>query len=95
MDVSPGSGSLAAACLESGVRYFGAVQSPVHMAWLKNFLDRKAIKFIAKSGSELYMEDLAPRIKELFDDLVNDEDGDGENTAKLSDGEADDEMTVT
>ena len=41
------------------------------------------------------MEDLAPRIKELFDDLVNDEDGDGENTAKLSDGEADDEMTVT
>jgi len=95
MDVSPGSGSLAAACLESGVRYFGVVQSPVHMAWLNNYLDRKAIKFIAQAGSELYMEDLAPRIKELFDDLVNDEDGDGENTAKLSDGEADDEMTVT
>ena len=70
VDVSPGSGSLALACMEKGLHYFGICRDPVHTGWLSNVLDQAAMKFLSESGSNMYQADLATHIKELFSDMT-------------------------
>ena len=70
IDLSPGSGMLASACMSAGVQYVGLVSNPNYLTWLTNVLDREALKYICRSGSFLYQEELAKLVEELFADAV-------------------------
>ena len=59
VDVSPGSGSLAVACLKGGIQYFGMCGSAVHVSWLSGVVDRTAAKLISTSGATMHQEPLA------------------------------------
>ena len=63
-NLSPGSGSLASACLSQGLVYHGIVGNASHMGWLMNVLDRESLQYICRAGHPLYQEDLATRLKE-------------------------------
>ena len=71
MDLSPGSGALASACMQRGTQYLGLLGSALHMTWLTTVVDRASLKFICESGSYLYQEDLATHLNELFADVVD------------------------
>lgn len=53
-DLSPGSGSLATACMRSGVGCVCYVWSSLHATWLGNVLNREAAKLIVDTDSVLY-----------------------------------------
>jgi hypothetical protein len=74
VDLSPGAGTLAAACLKHNIAYLGIVGVAAHMTWLTNVVDRSALKYICESGNSLYQEDLATHLKELFADVMDAED---------------------
>ena len=80
VDLSPGSGSLASACLSKGLVYHGIVGTASHMGWLTNVLDRESLQHISRAGHPLYQEDLATHLKELFGDIM-------ESEAKANDDE--------
>ena len=71
VDLSPGSGALASACMQRGTQYLGLLGSALHMTWLTTVVDRASLKFICESGSYLYQEDLATHLNELFADVVD------------------------
>ena len=70
VDATPGSGTLAVACMELGVQYFGMCRDATHCSWLGNVLDRAALTYVCEAGAHLYQEDLAGTIKELFADML-------------------------
>ena len=74
VDVTPGSGTLASACMSLGIQYLGLVGNPTHLTWLTNVIDREALKYICTGGNLLYQEDLAKVIEELFADVVEEND---------------------
>lgn len=69
-DLTPGSGTLARACMELGVQYCGVARSADHMSWLQNVLDRAALLTITTSGTPLFEQDLAECIRNHFSDVV-------------------------
>ncbi len=70
VDLTP-STAMAEACVELGIPLSGIVASATHLTWLVNTVDRAALRFICKSGSFLFQEELASHIHELFADLVD------------------------
>ena len=87
VDMSPGSGALAQACMSKGIHYFGIVSSQGHLSWLSNALDRASLKFVVQTGSYLYQEDLATHISELFSDLIENDDAANDEGVQASDEE--------
>ena len=91
IDLSPGSGVLANACMSCGISYFGICSNIVHQQWLSNVIDREALQYIAKSGTFLYQEDLATHVNDLFSDMLRQDgddearDGDADITLEMSD----------
>ena len=83
VDLSPGSGVLAEACMSSGVQYFGIVRNQTHLGWLNNSLDKTSLSYIVQPNSWLYDESLAQNVKDCFDDILNE--GGDEADAQLSD----------
>ena len=84
IDLTPGSGALARACLEKGILYVGITQKPAHTSWLINVLNRAAVECASRNGSTLYEQDLATCLQDHFKELIeemNDQD------ASLSDDE--------
>ena len=73
IDLTPGSGALASACMSAGIQYLGFTAHPAHHTWLTNVIDREALKYICQGGNYLYQEDLAKVIEELFADVVESE----------------------
>ena len=74
VDVSPGSGVLASACMQRGTPYLGLLGNAQHLTWLTNVIDRNACKFMCTTGNFLYQEDLATLLNELFADVVDPKD---------------------
>ena len=72
VDLTPGSGLLASACMSLGILYLGLVGSPNYLTWLSNVVDRQSLKYICRGGNFLYQEDLAKVVEELFADAVED-----------------------
>ena len=70
VDLTPGSGTLATACMENGCNYFGICRDATHGTWLGNVLDRVALTYVCEAGAHLYQEDLSGTIKELFADML-------------------------
>ena len=54
IDVTPGSGALARACLDEGIQYIGVRRSNQHMSWLVNVLDRASVESTVRQGTALY-----------------------------------------
>ena len=72
VDFTPGSGALARAAMSRGLKYTGFVSDAKHLAWLQNTLDTASLRFIAKKGETLYIEDLAELITQHYQDLLED-----------------------
>jgi hypothetical protein len=71
VDLSPGSGALARACLDQGWQYTAICRSEEHCSWLQNVLNRAAVESITRSGTALFEQDLSACISEHFKDVVN------------------------
>ena len=84
VDLSPGSGALAEACMKMGAQYFGIVFDKTHHQWLTNVVDRASLQYICAQGGQLYHSDLATTLKELFSDQMDKDDND-DGTGDLSD----------
>ena len=69
VDLSPGSGRAARACLELGIEYRGICTNVKHQAWLANVLDRDACYLITKE-SPLFEQDLSEMVKKHFQDIL-------------------------
>ena len=84
IDLTPGSGALARACLEKGIQYVGITREQSHCSWLIHVLNRAAMECASRNGSTLYEQDLATCLQDHFKELIeemNDQD------ASLSDDE--------
>lgn len=71
VDCTPGSGVLAAVCLQEGWPYCGIVRNAPQATFLQNRMDRDALSIIAKAGSALYEEDFAETVRKHFQDIVD------------------------
>lgn len=71
VDLSPGSGSCARACLRLGVEYVAACRTEAHASWLANILDRESCELIVKNESPLFEQDLGQLIKTHFSDVLD------------------------
>ena len=84
VDITPGSGVLAEACMKIGVTYHGMLFDQTHYKWLSNVVDRVSLKYIVVNGNPLYHEDLATHLKTLFTDQIA---ADDDNAVQMSDSE--------
>ena len=71
VDLSPGSGAMARACLNTGTEYVGICRTEEHCRWLCYHLNMAAVECICRKGSPLYKEDLAAEIKEHFQETID------------------------
>ena len=71
-DVSPGNGTLALACLKTGIRYTGYVSHDLHRDWLQNSLNLEAAKQAATTGAKLHDVSLADALNSSFAELLSD-----------------------
>jgi hypothetical protein len=71
VDLTPGSGVLASACMQRGTPYVALVANTHHLTWLTNVVDRNSCKYMCTTGNFLYQEDLATLLAELFADVVD------------------------
>ena len=72
IDLSPGSGAMARACLNQGIQYVGICRTERHCSWLTNILNKAAVECIARNDSPLYQQDLASCISAHFMDIIDD-----------------------
>ena len=70
IDLTPGSGALARACLEKGIQYIGITRDTAHCSWLINVLNRAAVECTTRNGSTLYEQDLATCLQDHFKEVV-------------------------
>ena len=70
-DLTPGTGTLARACLDAGIQYAGAALNQEHRQWLDTLLDRQALKSAGTTGSAIFSDDLALQVKTHFGDVVD------------------------
>ena len=71
VDMSPSSGQLARASLETATCCIAMARNMEHCSWLQNVIDRYATLSVAKTGSFLYEADLAAQVKEMFQDVLD------------------------
>ena len=83
-DVTPGSGTLAKACLLENWAYSGITRTGAHSSFMQNKLDRDAVGVISMDGCAMYEADLAQHIKEHFGEIVE-----GLDAADVEDAESD------
>jgi len=71
VDMSPCSGQLARACLDTATYCIVMARNAEHCSWLQNVIDRYATLTVAKTGSFLYEADLAAQVKDMFQDVLD------------------------
>ena len=85
-DLTPGSGTLAQACLLEHWNYTGITRTGAHASFMQNKLDRDAVGVISMDGSAMYESDLAHHLQTHFGDVVEEL-----NAADVVDAESDPE----
>ncbi|CAE7339993.1 unnamed protein product, partial [Symbiodinium sp. CCMP2592] len=74
VDMSPGSASLACACMsskgQSNVHYIGFAHDAAHQSFLANVTDRASLVVITTHGSSLYESSLAETVGQVFADIL-------------------------
>ena len=58
------------AALNLRVQYVGVATDDRHKSWLRNIIDRAAVRSIAESGSAIYHEELSVHIAEHLADVL-------------------------
>ena len=86
VDLTPGSGTLASACLQLQTPYTGFLKSDVHHSFLANVLDRQALYHLSDHTSFFHNSDLAELIEDHFGDTLAEL-----NQPDLSDGSENEE----
>ena len=71
VDMSPCSGQLARACLDTATYCIVMARNAEHCSWLQNVVDRYATLTVSRTGSFLYEADLAAQVKEMFQDVLD------------------------
>jgi len=71
IDLTPGSGAMARACLDEGIQYVGVCRSQQHSSWLENILNRASVESTVRQGTALYEQDLATCINDHFKELID------------------------
>ena len=71
VDMSPSSGQLGRACLDTATYCILMARNAEHCSWLQNVVDRYATLTVAKTGSFLYEADLAAQVKDMFLDVLD------------------------
>ena len=71
IDLTPGSGAMARACLDEGIQYVGICRSQQHSSWLVNILNRSAVESTVRSGTALYAQDATALINDHFKELID------------------------
>ena len=66
LDFEVGSGQAALAAMEDNCSYVGLAKDAAHAAWVTNFLDKQALKFITTTGHSMYSETLSTALQEIF-----------------------------
>ena len=69
-DLTPGSATLAKACMLENWAYCGITRTSAHASFMQNKLDRDAIGVISMDGCAMHEADLAQHIKEHFGEIV-------------------------
>lgn len=69
-DCTPGTGAAARCAMEQGYAYAALTRTQEHCAWLQQFLDRQALRYIATPGSQMHCKDLQPTIASQFSQLI-------------------------
>jgi len=88
IDLTPGSGAMARACLDEGIEYIGVCRSQGHSSWLVNVLNRASVESTVRQGTALYEQDLATCLQDHFKELIDELHA---QDAAVSDDEATDE----
>ena len=78
VDVTPGSGALAEACMILNILYLGLIVDSTHMSWLANVVDRAAVRQIVKTGTAMHQAELATSLKKVFGEAIAEEEAEGE-----------------
>ncbi len=87
IDLSPGSGQLAKACLSEEVLYHGFCQNAPHMHFCANIADRFSLSLITSEGTSLYQQELAEMVAALYADILESQkEGADEDTMSEGDG---------
>ena len=71
IDLTPGSGAMARACLDEGIEYIDVCRSQPHCSWLVNILNRASVESTTRKGTALYEQDLATCLKDHFKELID------------------------
>ena len=71
VDLTPGSGAMARACLEMRLQYIGVCRTPAHQNWLTALLNRAGVEYIFRNGCKPPEQDLQACIKCHFKELVD------------------------
>ena len=87
VDLAPGGGVTARACLQLGIPWVGLCHNKVHADWLGNVLDRWSLELIVTEGCALHEQDLSTLVRNHFSDVLQQiQERDGEE-ARATDGE--------
>ena len=70
VDLTPGSGTFARACLQMDKPYIGVCQNEHHKGWLGNLLDRQVARLVCTVGSALHNADMAGQLEEHFSSTI-------------------------
>ena len=69
VDYTPGSGTMARACLNKGIQYVGICRTEKHCSWLEG--DRATVECISREKSPLFQQDMASCINDHFKELID------------------------
>ena len=70
-DLTPGTGTLAKACLDASILYSGMPRNADHRILLDHWLDRYALSCACTPQTSIFTDDLAAQIREHFGDIVD------------------------
>ena len=85
-DLTPGSGTLAQACLMERWNYCCITRTAAHSSFVQNKLDRDAVGVISMDGSAMYEADLAQHLTAHFSDVVEELNNAANGTESESEG---------
>ena len=77
-DVTPGSGSCGRLALEMGYLYVALAKTQEHAAWLRAYLDRQTLRYMARPGCPMHNKDMLPAISTHFGALIQQLEAQGE-----------------
>ena len=70
IDLTPGTGTLARACMAKGWPYLGICRNAEHQSWLQNVLNKRALQVIVTKETALFERELADMVRDHFKEIL-------------------------